>query len=201
MRPHDPDRWGSIARAFHWTIAAIIPIEVVAGWVMARTYWATDPAKAAWQFWTSNIHHSAGLTILLIVLIRLAWRLGHGVPDRVPARPPIERMLAVATHWLLYTLLIVIPLSGWSALSSLADSPHFGSTHLWLFGTDGFASGLVPRIATPVAWDAATPLRYGTFAALHRWLLVGGAVILTLHVTAALRHHFILRNATLRRML
>lgn len=97
--------------------------------------------------------------------------------------------------------MLLIPLSGWAALSSLQGTTQFPNP-LWLFGRDQFApSGFVPRIAPAVAWDASTPLRYSTFIAIHRCLLLVGAVLLSVQIAAALRHHMLRRDATLARML
>lgn len=129
-------------------------------------------------------------------------RVGLAAPvPELPNMPRVQRIVAKASHWLLYLALFLIPLSGWAALSSLADSQAYGNTYLWFFGTNGFAEGgLVPRIVPPVAFDADTIFRYQNFARAHRWLLLAGAILLTLHILAALRHHFILRDRVLSRI-
>lgn len=196
---NERDSWGLVARLLHWTIALAILIEVPAGIVMSRTYMATDPVLAGWHYWTSNVHHTLGLTILVLAIGRGLWRLCGPVPEPAAPMPRRLRSLSRATHWLLYALLALIPLSGWAALSSLADSAQFGPTVLWLFGTNAFA-GSFPRIVPAVAWDSDALLRYAVVAGAHRWLLYAGAAVLALHIAAALRHHFVLRDATLRRM-
>lgn len=191
--------WGKVSRAFHWGMALLILIEAPAGFIMGRTYAAKDPALATWHHWTANIHHSLGLMLLFTLLARAIWRLAGPAPE--PMGTPIERRAAHVTHGLLYLLLLLIPLSGWAALSSFQGTAQFPNP-LWFFGRDGFGpDGWIPRIVSPVAWNAPTFWRYGTFITAHRWLLVAGGLILLLHVAAALRHHFLLRDTTLLRML
>jgi cytochrome b561 len=203
MRRNTDLGWGPVARGFHWLIAVAILTEVPAGLIMSRTFGAKDAVGKTWQYWTSNFHHTAGLVILAVAFLRIGWRLANPVPGPASMRPVAEKVAAKATHGLLYVLLILIPLSGWAALSSLADSIAFGHIQLWFFGTDGFgAQGLIPHIVTPRVYnDPTTWLNYMTLARSHRWLLIVGGILLTLHVAAALRHHFILRDRTLQRML
>ena len=196
---NDIAHWGRVSRALHWGMAALLVLEVPAGFVMGRTYAAKDPTLARWHYWSANVHHSLGLTLLALVILRAAWRLSRLAPGVIGTRA--ERRVARGVQGLLYAFLLLVPLAGWAALSSLMPTAQFPNP-LWFFGHDGFApGGWVPHIVPPVAWDAPTFWRYGTFITAHRWLLIGGAVLLSLHVLAALRHHFILRDATLRRML
>lgn len=193
------EHWGGASRWLHWGFALGIVVEVAAGFVMSRTFASKDPLAMQWHFWASNVHHTGGLLLLLTAFARLGWRLGGPVPAPASQGKAI-RAAARGTHWLLYALMLAIPLTGWAALSSLADSPGYGRTILWLFGTNGF-DNIVPHIVPPVPWDGESPFRYSNFARAHRWLLIGGAGLLGLHVSAALAHHFFLKDPTLRRML
>ena len=195
-----PDHWGAVARWLHWGIALMILVEVPAGFIMVRTYRARDPIGMSWHYWASNIHHTGGMLILMLALLRAAWRLAGPIPLPPATLSAPERLAARVTHGLLYALLVLIPLSGWAMLSSLADSAAFGRTILWIFGTNGFDT-FVPRIVRPVPWDSGELLNFVLFAQTHHWLLIAGAVLVALHVAAALRHHWVLRDATLRRML
>lgn len=191
--------WGGIARLLHWGMAVLLAIEVPAGFVMTRTYAATDPRLAAWHHIGANVHHTLGLILLLLAGGRGLWRLFGEAPAAIGTR--LERRAARSAHGLLYALLLLVPLSGWAAVSSLRPSAQFPNP-LWVFGRDGFGpGGWMPHLVPPVAWDAATVWRYSTFGATHRWLLNAGAGLLLLHVAAALRHHFLLRDDTLRRMI
>lgn len=195
-------KWAGPAKIFHWSIAALILLTVPAGYIMSKTYMAVDPYARIWQYWTSNYHHTAGLIILTLAIARLAWRLlhrsrsGKAEPDK-----GWKPKAAAISHWILYGLLFVIPLSGWAAISALADSAEYGATYFWFFGTNGFDT-FIPRIVPPLAFDDAEHLlTYSFLAASHRWLLWIGGFFLFLHVAAALHHHFIIGDDTLRNML
>jgi cytochrome b561 len=193
------NHWGLVARSLHWGMAAMILLEVPAGFIMTRTYRSRDPIGMAWHYWASNIHHTTGMLILALALLRGIWRLAGPVPVPLGKPSMLERVVAKTTHWLLYALLILIPLSGWAALSSLADSAAFGRTVLWFFGRNGFDT-VIPRIVPPLPWDSDHFLNFVLFARSHTWLLIFGAVLLTVHIAAALRHHILKRDATLHRM-
>lgn len=193
------DHWGWVSRALHWGMALLILIEVPAGFIMGRTYASPDPFVAVVHCWASNVHHTVGLSLLLLVFVRAIWRLMGPVPTATRTR--WQNRAANGTHSVLYALLILVPLSGWAALSSLEATPQFPN-HLWFFGMDGFgANGIIPHIVPAVPWDSPTLSRYGTYAAGHRCLLIAGAVLLALHIAAALRHHFLLHDETLLRMI
>lgn len=197
-RTTDVQSWRRAARALHWGMALLIAVEVPAGFVMSRTY-AQPGAAATWHYWSSNVHHSAGLTLLALALVRVFVRLVG--PHPAPIGSKVEKRVARGSHRLMYLLMLLIPLTGWAAVSSLQASAHYPNP-LWVFGIDGFGPGeLVPHIVPPVPWDSPTPWRYATFGTAHRWLLIAGGALLALHVAAALRHHFYLRDQTLRRML
>lgn len=186
-----------LAKFFHWSIAALIVLEVPAGFIMSRTYISKDAYDRMWQLWTSNYHHTAGLIILILAICRLIWRMrGRSAP-----RVDWKHRIAAMSHWILYALILVIPLSGWAALSALADSAEFGVTQFSLLGTNGF-DHFIPRIVTPRDFDDTVHMfTYSFFAKAHRWLLFVGALFLFLHVAAALHHHFIVGDNTLRNML
>ncbi len=195
---NDVRSWGRAARALHWAMALLIAVEVPAGFVMSRTY-AQPGTAATWHYWASNAHHSAGLSLLALALARVIVRLV--APHPAPIGSKAKQGVARSSHRLMYLLLLLIPLTGWAAVSSLQASAQFPNP-LWVFGIDGFGpGGLVPHIVPPVPWDSASPWRYATFATGHRWLLIAGGALLALHVAAALWHHFHLRDQTLRRML
>ena len=99
--------WGALLRAFHWLIAGLILAQAVIGLSMADM--ALSPAKLR----VFALHKSIGMTILALVLLRIAWRLGERKPDDPPPMPRWQRRMARATHLALYALIVVIPLSGW----------------------------------------------------------------------------------------
>jgi cytochrome b561 len=171
-------RYSGVAIALHWLIAVLIAINFVAAWI-ADLF----PKPQATQIMAN--HKAFGITILLLSLVRLAWRLGH----RPPADLPMQRWeskLAHMVHRLLYALMIGIPLVGWVMISL-----YSGGKPVSVFGLFGFP-GL------PLA--ANHPLGE-TFAEIHGSLAIGMLVLLGLHLAGALKHQILERKPELRRIL
>ncbi|HEX5960850.1 MAG TPA: cytochrome b [Rhodanobacteraceae bacterium] len=170
--------WGVLVRAFHWSIAALILAQAVIGLSMVQM--GLTPAKVR----VFALHKSIGLTILALVLLRIAWRLTERRPADPAAMPAWQRSAARATHLALYVLTLAIPLSGWW-FNSASNAPlvWFG-----LFDIPSLTGGYAPD------WKPRALLLHQTLF----WLLVA---LLALHVGAALWHHFRQRDGVLRRML
>lgn len=169
--------WGSVAKAFHWTMAALIVAQVALG-VMAVT-WRLSPAKIQFFFW----HKSLGIALLALLALRLAWRLANPTPSLPSGMPAWERAAARVSHAVLYLLLAALPITGW-IVNSAANIP------VRIFG-------LVPL---PAIVEPNKPLAE-LFARVHLTLVVALVLVLALHVAAALRHHWVKRNDVLLRML
>ena len=177
MNAPRPTTWNPVARAFHWGIALLILLQGVVGWYgheMERS-----PAKIE----VMTAHKSLGITLLLLALLRLAWRAGHRPPPPPPDSARWEVRAATFTHVLLYVLIIALPLSGW-----LAASTSLVPWKLWWI----------------LPWPDIAPVSEGLheFAEeLHEVLVKLLIAVLVVHVGAALRHHFLKRNDVLLRML
>jgi cytochrome b561 len=171
------DSWGAPAKLFHWVIAALILIQITLGLTAAS--WRLSPTKLNLFVW----HKSTGMLILALVVLRLLWRLANPSPT-LPAEMPLwERRAAQGSHFLLYALAVALPLTGW-IVSSASKVPF------QIFWTIP-----LPAIVSP---DKGT----ADLAALaHLSLFVLLAAVLTAHIGAALRHHYVKRNDVLRRML
>ena len=189
-------RWDSLVKAAHWTIALLILVEVPAGFVMSMTYGPSfkDARALELHIFASQFHHTVGFLVLAGALFWIVRRLRRGRPSWDGAVPRSQRILASSVHGLLLVLLVLIPWSGWTAISALADSPAFGTTHLWFFGFDR----LLPMIWEPLPFD--DPTGYARFGKLHVWGLWAGLALVTLHVASALWHHVAVRDGVLRRM-
>lgn len=190
MLKNTADSWGSLARAFHWAIVAIIAVQVPLGFWMVEVYdeYTETYADDTLVMQTSNAHHTLGLMVLMIALFRLAWRFANETPELPASLRTYQRYLARFTHVALYAMMILYPLSGWAALSA-----YEGEFPIFFFGYDS-----VPRIVPQVA--EGEPFDYPFFAVIHRnaWRL--GGLILGLHVIGALWHQFVARDGILRRM-
>jgi cytochrome b561 len=169
--------WGALVRAFHWLIAVLIVAQGVIGLSMVQM--GLTPAKVR----VFALHKSIGMTILALVLLRIAWRLTEKRPADPPAMPRWQRRAAHALHLALYALILALPLSGWW-FNSTANAPlvWFG----W-FDIPGLTGGYDP------VWKPRALLMHQTLF----WILVA---LLVGHVGAALWHHFSERDDVLRRM-
>ncbi|NEU14285.1 cytochrome b [Methylobacterium sp. BTF04] len=178
-------RYTVVAIVLHW--ASALGVLALIGMGLAMTQLDLAPLRR-FQFY--QWHKSVGITVLLLTLLRLAWRLLHPAPPLPDAMPPAERRAAGAAHGLLYLLLLGMPLTGWALVSA---SPFNIPTVLY---------GLVPWPHMPVVSDLADKAgAEAILKAVHDYGAFALIALLALHVGAALRHHLILRDATLRRML
>lgn len=171
------DEWGSVSKLLHWAVLAMVLAMAYLGLTMGDL--PNGPGKAA----TYALHKSIGLTLLAVMLLRLAWRLWAGAPAPVAGTPRWQAHVARLTHWGLYALLLAMPLSGW-ILNSAAGAPlqWFGLVSVPALG--GQDEGL-----REIAEEAHE---------LLFWTLVALALV---HVAAAVYHHLFARDATLLRML
>ena len=172
------DRWGGISQLLHWTIAILIVLIGIVGLVMGEL------PRSPKYFWVYTAHKSMGITVLVLMLLRLAWRLYAGAPAPVPGTPKWQAALASTTHWALYALALAIPLSGW-----LYDSASGLRPFRW------FGLVEVPKLVAPD--EALAASAHGA----HEWLFWLLMALVAGHAGAALYHHFIQRDATLARML
>jgi cytochrome b561 len=171
------ERYGAVAQAFHWLIAALIFAMLGLG------YYMEDLPLGVRKLELYNLHKSTGITIAMLAALRLLWRLLHRPPPLPASMPPWERRAAGAVHALLYLMLFVQPLVGFLQ-SNAANFPIV----LW---------GLLPL---PPLLGPDEPLAEALIG-VHT---LGGnflAILVILHVAAALRHHFVLKDDVLRRML
>lgn len=174
MTPHT--RYTATAIRLHWLIALALIATFSLGLYMHEL--PLSPTKLKLYSW----HKWAGVSIFLLVLVRLAWRLGHRPPEPPATMPVWQRQASSAVHGLLYALMFAVPLSGW--LMSSAK----GFQTVWF--------GVLP-LPDLVAKDEGLG---EALEAAHKLLNLSMAVLVGVHVAAALKHHFIDRDDVLRRM-
>lgn len=118
MSPGEDARYNRLSMMLHWVIAALVLIQIGLGWYMNE--WLPDHSKA--QDAVTTLHISVGLTILLLVVVRIGTRIAYPPPPLPTTLAPWERMLARCTHVLFYVLMLALPLTGW-ALVSIGPGP------------------------------------------------------------------------------
>jgi cytochrome b561 len=181
-------RYGMVAVTLHWLIAALVIANIALGFYFGNVVAHSDPMR----FILIQTHKSIGLTVLVLSLLRLGWRLVNPVPPLPADMSAGLKFLARATHVLLYVLIIAIPLAGWALVSS---SPT---------GLPTMYFGLFPWPNLGVLADLPraqkTPLRF-EFATVHVYLAYLALALVVLHASAALWHHFVHRDNVLKRML
>lgn len=171
------DSYGIIAQVLHWLVAAFVLVQFGLG-----LYAANLPVSLARLQWLSR-HKSLGLAILVLMILRLAWRSMNRPPVLPDSMPRWERRAAATTHRLLYILLVLAPLAGWLYASAAGLSVNW-------FGV----------VQVPDLLPRNTELSE-LFRQTHRIFVALLALLLVAHVGAALRHALVLRDGVLYRML
>jgi cytochrome b561/polyisoprenoid-binding protein YceI len=171
-------RYATIAIILHWLIAAGIVLQIT---LSSRMEGPPTPESFA----VTQLHKSIGITILLLSLARLAWRLANPPPPLPPTLAPWERTLAHATHVGFYGVMIGMPLTGWIMVSS---SRIVLPTLLY---------GIVPWPMIPGLPDlapAAKHLWHEIGETGHGLIIKGAYVLIALHVAGALKHQLFSRD-------
>ncbi|HYW03426.1 MAG TPA: cytochrome b [Gammaproteobacteria bacterium] len=174
---NDKERYGAVARLFHWGIAALILAQYPLG-----IYGARLPPGFE-QLVVLARHKSIGISVFVLAGLRLAWRRADPPPPLPPGMRRWQRRAAGASHALLYLLLFGLPVSGW--LFSSAS----GVSVSW------FGLVALPDLVAPSRSLAHVLLR------VHVAMAVLMGLVLVLHAGAALWHHFSRRDPVLVRML
>jgi cytochrome b561 len=160
-----PERYGAVAIALHWLIAVLILGQILFGWYLQEI-----PRGTPMRGFYVNLHKSTGLTIALLILVRLGWRLAHPPPPLPSFVPAWERVASRISHLALYVCMLVMPSSGYVA------------SNFSKFGVKLFNVILLPP------WGIDDKRIYAVFNTTHvvtSYLFVG---LIALHVLAAVHH-------------
>jgi cytochrome b561 len=178
-------RWSTPSRLFHWVMAFGV-LGTTALMYYSQVYEAQalqDPAAREQYAELLRVHKSLGLAVLFLVGLRFAW-------NRYRSRPPLptnlsqgKQRIALANHYLLYGLMLAIPLLGWFASMAYGGRTHF-------FG--------LFELPVLIGKDKDVAAVYRNWHMWLGWLLFA---TVALHLAAALWHHFVKRDATLAQML
>ncbi|MBY6205094.1 cytochrome b [Halomonas denitrificans] len=170
-------RYGLVAQLFHWTVAIGIVLQFIWAWRIDQA----DSIRLEYQLVIQ--HKSIGMTVLILALLRIAWRLFNAPPALPSAMARRERRAAAFTHWALYGLILFLPLSGW-VYSSAAG-----------YGAELFGWVEIPDLVGQS--EAVEAAGFQVHRALG-WVLLG---LVGIHVAAAMHHHFVRKDTVLKRML
>ncbi|MFM0094020.1 cytochrome b [Paraburkholderia nemoris] len=179
-------RYTRTAITLHWLIALLMIGNVVLG--LTAESWPDD-----WVRPVVDTHKSIGITVLGLALMRILWRVTHKPPPLPREFPSWEKTAAHVAHFLLYLLMIALPLSGWlhdSAWKDAATHPmHLFNLFPW------------PRIGYVMNLDPVLKeTLHDRFGALHTWLGYALYALLAMHIGGALKHQWIDRKSVLKRM-
>ncbi|SCZ71595.1 Cytochrome b561 [Epibacterium ulvae] len=184
-------RYGSISKGFHWATVLLIfstfPIGYFANGLAEQIRspdFSGDGAVITRTAFLFSLHKTIGILALLTAALRIFWTLTQAKPGLLHPDNKAEALAAETVHWLLYALMVAVPLTGW-----IHHAAATGFAPIWW----PFGQGLpfVPQTETVA----------GFFGSLH-WVMVWSLfAVVVLHIAGALKHHVIDRDNTLRRML
>ena len=177
MRYAQVESYNRTAIVLHWLIAALVFAQLALGWWMIDIPKSPPGVRAYWF----NIHKSIGITLGILILARLAWRLSHRPPPLPASVAPWQRTAARVSHWLLYACMLAMPISGYLG-SSFTKYPikYWGFTlpH-W-----GWEDAALKTLMSQIHYGAA-------------WLFMA---LIAIHLAAALKHALIARDGVFQRM-
>ena len=162
------EHYDPVSKAAHWLTAALLTAQYVLGWALPEIGSNTQPTGLI------RAHLTLGASILVIVLLRLAWRVGHPGPALSQRMPKWQVRAARLTHWALYLSLLCLSVVGWVCASA----------RQWPVKAFGFVQ--LPSLTPVQPQSAANGVLF--------WLIM-------LHVGAAAYHRFVKRDEVLQRML
>ena len=172
-----PVSYTRTAIGLHWLVAIALVATFGVGLYMSGL--ALSPAKLKIYSW----HKWAGVTIFALVLFRLVWRVMHRPPAPPVGMPAWQHRAAEFAHYLLYALMVAVPLSGWLMSSA-----------------KGFQTVYFGVLPLPDLLQKNQELGE-LLTQLHAYLNYMLIAVIVLHAAAALQHHFLLKDDVLRRML
>lgn len=188
---YDIPVYSSRARLYHWLTACLILVQFPIGFYMTyRGYempWTNEAGEAKTGLFDGvtgtlyDTHKLIGLTILAVVLARLVYRLKNGAPSSDPSVPPALTGIAHGVHWLIYVLLIAVPIGGYIGVS------YYGALNV--FG--------LPLVAVTAKDEKFSETIFEAHEAAALTLLA----LIVLHVGAAVYHRVVRKDRVVERML
>jgi cytochrome b561 len=173
-------RYGAVAILLHWLMAVLLVVLTALGLYMASLPdVGFDTKKIALILY----HKELGILALIVALLRLSWRVGNALPQLVDNLPDWQKVTARLVHLCFYGLMLALPVTGW-LLSSAA----------------GFSVSFFGWFKLPDVVSFNDYLSH-TFTDIHEWLGYALIVLILIHAAAALGHHCLFKDETLKKML
>jgi cytochrome b561 len=166
--------YGSISKLLHWLIFLLIFSLLIVGYLM------DDITNQSMRSFVINAHKLVGLLVLFLVVLRMIWALVNVKPELPLDTLPWQRWSERLVHCLLYVVMLMMPISGW-VMASAKHPPMLGPISLGL-----------PVPQSKALKDLA--FNY------HYWIAIAIIALVTVHVFAALYHHYLKKDDVLRRM-
>ncbi len=170
--------YSPVSKLLHWVIALLFISLIIIGWIMVDLGYY-DP----WYHRSLTWHKSLGIIVGAIVLFKLGWRVFTTYPAADDSLSQVERVGSRAAHWFLIASMVILPVTGYMISSSAGDVIDVFN---W------FSVPAVAKIGTAIRDQAI---------ALHYYIAYFAAGVIALHIAGALKHHFIDKKDTLKRML
>ena len=172
-------RYGAVAIALHWLMAGVLIALLAMGIYMVSL---PDVGFDTRKIMLILYHKQLGLLALMLAALRFGWRVGNALPSLTETLPDWQKVIARLVHLCFYALMFALPITGW-LMSSAAGIP------VSLFG--------VLDLPDLVAYD---DYLFRALVGIHRWLGYALIACIAIHAGAALRHHFIFKDETLKKM-
>lgn len=169
------NEYGSVAKFFHWLIFLLILIMIPLG------YFMDDVSDKLLRGEVVNLHKLIGILILALMVLRAIWAWMNVKPLMPPGSSRLEHWAERLGHLALYLFLIAMPISGWLMAVAAGKPPHY------------------------LGWSISLPIEKskllaGWCSSIHNTLAIVIIVFVSLHILAALYHHFIRKDNVLKRM-
>lgn len=176
-RMNPPARYPRRAVVLHWIVAVLIIALMMTGWYMVGT-----PKNTPERAFFFNLHKSLGIATAIFIVALIVWRVRHEAPALPTTMPRWERVAAVLNHRLFYVFMVLVTVAGYLTSSFSKYGPK-------LFGMP------LPHWG----WEDAA-LR-SDFAAIHRGAALAFAVLIAIHIAAALKHLWLDKDGVFQRMM
>ncbi len=176
-------RFGGVTKTFHWLTALLI-LSLIASGLFAEDLPHETQAQLTEKAWYFSLHKTMGVAVFFVALLRINWAIIQPKPGLLNADNKLESWLAETVHWVLYASIVLVPLAGW-----VTHAAASGFAPIWW--PLGQNLPLIPK-------STSIEHLFGTVHVISGKVLMGALV---LHIAGALKHHFIDRDSTLRRML